>query len=151
MVVAKEAIPLCCQDQQIHCILYCGIKIFLMKFHFQGQVLQTFSIYWPLCPSQEIIIRILALSNSLVNYVDYLQEWLLYNQNIFTLGIFFLMLSLICKICGEKNNVFSQDWFVLLSSINCLYTQRSAGKQMVKSWLLAMKMGMCFFKKTKTS
>lgn len=31
------------------------------------------------------------------------------------------------------------------SSTNCLYTQRSAGKQMAKSWLLAMKMGMCLF------
>ena len=40
---------------------------------------------------------------------------------------------------------FSQDRFILLSSTNCLYTQRSVGKQMAKSWLLAMKMGMYLF------
>lgn len=51
---------------------------------------------------------------------------------------------LICKIHGEINGL-GQDRFVLLSSTNCLCTQRSVGKQMAKSWLLAMKMGMCLF------
>lgn len=121
-------------------------KIILMKLISQGQTLQTFNVYWPLFVPN----RTFALSNSLViMQIIYKNGYCIIRRFLNSRDFFLQCCHHWFVSYAEKNNVFSQDWFILLSSTNCLYTQRSAGKQMAKSWLLAMKMGMCLFLKKK--